>query len=101
MCVMGKLKTCPFLTSFRCINSLRILFCSEDKTLDGSSAPSVALVSSSLVELDESEFDIFVIFFFPGLDCTLHAFFGAFTRDGEASLRVLWPCIYGLKVMYN
>ena len=92
------MKTCPFLTSFHCLNSLRILFCSEDKTLDGSSAPSVALVSSSLVELDESELDIFVIFFFPGLDCTLEPFFGTFTRDGDASLRLMWPCIYGRKV---
>ena len=101
VCVMGKLKTCPFLTSFRCINSLQILFCSLDKSSDASSALDIALVSSSLAELDESESDIFEIFLFAGLDCTFDTFLGAFTRDGKASLRLLWPCIYGLKVMYN
>ena len=37
MCVIGKLNTWPFLTSFLCIICLRILFCSDDNTLDASS----------------------------------------------------------------
>ena len=91
MCVIGKLNTCPFLTSLRCINSLRILLYSDDDTPYASLAPGVPLVSSSSDALDESESDILVVFFFASLDGTLVVFFEAFTREGEGSLRVIWP----------
>ena len=73
MWVMGRLNTCPFLTSFFCIISLLILFWSDDNTPNANSALGVVLVSSSSVELDDSDSDSdnFVFSFLAGLVCTL------------------------------
>ena len=70
---MGRLNTCPFLTSFFCIISLLILFWSYASTPDANSAPGVVRVSSSSIELDDSDSDSdsFVFFFLVGLVCTL------------------------------
>ena len=60
---MGRLNTWPFLSNLFCIISLQILFCSYDNTTYASATPSVARVSSSYVELENSDSDIFDTFF--------------------------------------
>ena len=66
--VMGRLNTCPFLTSFLCIISLLILFWSDDNTPDANSCPGVVLVSSSSVNLKtQTQTLIVLIFSFSGV----------------------------------
>ena len=99
MCVLVRLNTWPFLTSFFCTIYLRILFCSDDKTLYANSALGVELASSSSVELESSDSNIFITFFFVGLEW-MATFFGAtFGGDGEASLNDNWPWLYSRKVV--
>ena len=51
------------------------------------------------VKLEDSDSDIFVTFFLAGLDW-LATFLGAiFTSDGDGSLNVMWPWMYGLNVV--
>ena len=90
MWVMGRLNTCPFLTSFLCIISHLILFWSDDSTLDANSAPGIVLVSSSSVELDDthSDSDSFLFFILVGLVCILFLVKATFvlTRRGPVCM---------------
>mgnify|MGYP006982075457 CR=1 FL=1 len=99
VCPKLKNRTCPFLTSFLCIISLLIGFCSDERTPYASFAPSVGRVSSSLVEIKDLDSDILVTFFLVGLE-GMATFFGAtFGGDGEASLNDNWPWLYSRKVV--
>ena len=99
MWVIGRLTTWPFHTNFFCIISLLILFCSDERTPDDNSAPSVDLVSSSSVELDDDDSDNLDTFFLAGLECTGIFLGAALIGEGERSFSEICPYMYGRSVV--